>query len=145
VIGATLGPCGLPGAHIEVAGAITRLPGVEWCGEVDMKFDMGQSTLASLTKQTSSSSDDLGSLIRQLVDAVTPLEGTFNGAGRQAFDGFKARADEVVVELNASLQAIVGGQSGMDTAFGQGDTEMSDNASGAAGSANFDGARFGAR
>ncbi len=89
-----------------------------------MKFDMGQSTLASLTKQTSSSSDDLGSLIRQLVDAVTPLEGKFNGAGRQAFDGFKARTDEVTAELNSSLQAIVGGQSGMDTAFGQGDTEI---------------------
>ncbi len=131
--------------HIEVAGASTRTAGVEWYGEVDVKFDMGQSTLASLTKQTSSSSDDLGSLIRQLVDAVTPLEGKFNGAGRQAFDGFKARADEVTVELNSSLQAIVGGQSGMDTAFGQGDTEMSDNASGAAGSANFDGARFRAR
>lgn len=110
-----------------------------------MKFDMGSSTLSSLTKQTQGSSDDLGTLIRQLVEAATPLEGKFNGAGRAAFDGFKARADQITADLNGALSAILGGQAGMDSAFGQGDSEMSDNASSAQASANFDAARFGAR
>lgn len=108
-----------------------------------MKFDMGQETLSALNKQTSGSSDELGQLIRQLVDAAAPLEGKFNGAGRAAFDGFKARSDEITAELNGSLGAILGGQSGMDTAFGQGDTEMADNARSTEGSANFSAARFG--
>jgi len=107
-----------------------------------MKFDMGAQTLSSLSRQTQGATDDLGTLIRQLVAAVDPLEGNFNGAGRQAFDGFKANADAITTELNASLTAILGGQGGMDVAFGQGDTEMSDNASTAQGSANFDAARF---
>jgi hypothetical protein len=110
-----------------------------------VKFDMGASTLSSLTKQTQGSSDDLGSLIRQLIAAAEPLEGKFNGAGRAAFNSFKARADEITGALNSSLGAILGGQSGMDTSFQQGDTEMADNATSAQGSANFDAARFGAR
>ena len=61
-----------------------------------------------------------------------------------AFDSFKANADAITAELNAALNAILGGQGGMDTAFGQGDTEMADNASSAQGSANFDAARFSA-
>lgn len=107
-----------------------------------MKFDMGTPTLGNLARQTQGASDDLGGLIRQLIVAAEPLQGNFNGAGRQAFDGFKANADVITAELNASLSAILGGQSGMDTAFGQGDSEMADNASSAQGSANFDSARF---
>lgn len=107
-----------------------------------MKFDMGTPTLGNLTRQTQSASDDLGALIRQLIVAAEPLEGNFNGAGRRAFDGFKANADSITAELNSSLSAILGGQGGMDTAFGQGDTEMADNASSAQSSANFDSARF---
>lgn len=109
---------------------------------MDMKFDMGSQTLGSLAKQTQGASDDLGSLIQQLIAAAEPLQGNFNGAGRAAFDGFKANADAITAELNSSLRAILGGQAGMDSAFGQGDTEMADNASSAAGSANFDAARF---
>ena len=107
-----------------------------------MNFDMGMTTLSALTKQSQGASDDLGSMIQQLIAASQPLEGKFNGAGRAAFDGFKANADAVTAELNSSLAAIIGGQSGMDQAFGQGDTEMADNASSNQGSANFDGARF---
>lgn len=107
-----------------------------------MKFDMGSQTLAGLAKRTQGASDDLGLLILQLITAAEPLEGNFNGAGRAAFDAFKANADQVTADLNAALAAILGGQSGMDTAFGQGDTEMADNASAARGSANFDAARF---
>ena len=107
-----------------------------------MKFDMGATTLSTLTQQTQGSSDDLGVLIRQLVAAAQPLEGKFNGTGRAVFDSFKARTDEITAELNASLGAIIGGQSGMDTSFVTGDTEMADNARSAQSSANFDSARF---
>ena len=109
-----------------------------------MKFDMGSQTLGALTQQTQVSSDDLGTLIKQLIAAAEPLEGSFNGAGRAAFDGFKANADGITAELNGALAAILGGQSGMNQSFGQGDTEMADNANAATGSANFDAARFGA-
>ncbi|MER5490747.1 hypothetical protein ACSMX9_18870 [Streptomyces sp. LE64] len=110
-----------------------------------MKFDMGSTTLGDLGKATTGSSDDLGTLIRQLIAAADPLEGKFNGAGKAAFDSFKARADEITAALNGSLQAILGGQSGMDAAFGTGDQEQETNAHQNMGAANFDAARFGAR
>lgn len=106
------------------------------------KFDMGSSTLSTLGRQTSGATQDFGSLIKQLVAAAGPLEGKFNGAGRAAFDGFKARADGITVELNSALAGILGGVQGMDTAFGQGDQESADNATTRQGSANFDAARF---
>jgi hypothetical protein len=81
-------------------------------------------------------------LIRQLVQAAQPLEGKFNGAGRAAFDQFKGRADGIAQELNGSLAAILGGQSGMDSAFASGDQEQGENARRQMGAANFDGARF---
>lgn len=107
-----------------------------------MKFDMGASTLSTLVKQTQGSGDDLGALIRQLVVAAAPLEGRFNGAGRVAFDSFKARTDQITADLNGALSAIVGGQSGMDNAFVTGDSEMSDNARSTESGADFAGARF---
>ncbi|HSL09187.1 MAG TPA: hypothetical protein VK887_14620 [Pseudonocardiaceae bacterium] len=107
-----------------------------------MKFDMGSQTLSALARQTQGASDDLGSLIQQLIVATEPLQGNVNGAGRAAFDGFKANADSITAELNSALRAVLGGQGGMDSAFGHGDTEMADNASSSAGSANFDAARF---
>ncbi|MFF4797236.1 hypothetical protein ACWCRD_21280 [Streptomyces sp. NPDC002092] len=110
-----------------------------------MKFDMGSTTLSELGKSTVGSSEDLGALIRLLIQAAEPLEGKFNGAGKAAFDAFKAHADEITNELNSSLGAILGGQSGMDTAFGTGDVELGDNAQQNMSAANFDAARFGAR
>lgn len=110
-----------------------------------MKFDMGATTLADLGRTTSGSSDDLGALIRQLIAAADPLEGKFNGAGKVAFDAFKARADGITGELNSSLQAILGGQKGMDVSFADGDQEQQSNAQQTMSSANFDAARFGAR
>jgi hypothetical protein len=107
-----------------------------------VKFDMGQSTLSTLTKQSHGSSNDLGTLIKQLVAAAEPLEGKFNGTGRAAFDAFKARSDQITAELNSSLSAIIGGQTGMDKAFGQGDHDMADNARATEQSAGFDAARF---
>ncbi len=110
-----------------------------------MKFDMSTTTLSALAKGTDGSHQDLGSLVRGLVASVEPLEGKFNGAGRAAFDGFKARTDQVAADLNGSLAAILQGQGGMDLAFATGDIESSDNAAQAQGQANFDGARFGSR
>ncbi|MDO5619562.1 hypothetical protein [Kocuria sp.] len=110
-----------------------------------MKFDMGNTTLGTLTQQTGGSQDELTTLIRQLVDAVTPLEGKFNGAGRAAFDTFKGRVDEISNDLNSALAAVNVGQSEMDLATQTGDQETSDNATRAEGSANFDAARFAAR
>lgn len=110
-----------------------------------MKFDMGSTALSTLTSQTSGSSSDLGVLIRQLIAAAEPLEGRFNGAGKAAFDLFKANADEITAALNGSLQQILGGQSGMDTAFGSGDQESAENARTTMAAANFDAARFSGR
>ncbi|MBL1101898.1 hypothetical protein [Streptomyces coffeae] len=110
-----------------------------------MKFDMGSTTLSELSKRTTSSSDDLGLLIRQLVAAAEPLEGKFNGVGKATFDSFKVRADEITAALNSSLQAILSGQHGMDTAFTAGTQEQADNARQNMSAANFDAARFGGR
>ncbi|MET7904581.1 hypothetical protein ABZS86_25185 [Streptomyces sp. NPDC005355] len=107
-----------------------------------MKFDMGSSALSTLVGQTSGSSDDLGGLIRQLIAAAQPLEGRFNGTGKAAFDEFKRNADEITAALNGSLRDILGGQSGMDKAFGGGDVESADNARQTMAAANFDAARF---
>ena len=49
-----------------------------------MKFDMGSSTLSTLSSGTEGSHQDLGSLVLRLVAAAEPLEGKFNGAGRAA-------------------------------------------------------------
>ncbi|WP_031225944.1 hypothetical protein [Streptomyces roseochromogenus] len=110
-----------------------------------MKFDMGAQTLSTLMRDSRGSSQDLGSLVRQLVQAAEPLEGKFNGVGRAAFDQFKVRADGIAKELDQSLGAILGGQSGMDSAFSTGDQEQGDNAKRQMGSANFDAARFSGR
>ncbi|AEN10141.1 MULTISPECIES: hypothetical protein [unclassified Streptomyces] len=110
-----------------------------------MKFDMGASALTNLMSRSQESSTDLGDLIRQLIAAAQPLEGKFNGAGRVAFDSFKARSDEITAALNGSLAALLGGQSGMDAAFGTGDQEQDDNAKSLMASANFDAARFSGR
>ncbi|GAA1113375.1 WXG100 family type VII secretion target [Nesterenkonia jeotgali] len=107
-----------------------------------MKFDMGASTLQTLSQQTTGSSDELSSLIQQLVSAVTPLEGKFNGSGRAAFDSFKTRADQVSADLNSALAAINEGQSGMNVASQTGDQESADNALRSQGAANFDAANF---
>jgi uncharacterized protein YukE len=65
-----------------------------------MKFAMGAQVLTNLTKQTSGASGDLGTLVRKLADSAEPLQGRFNGAGRAAFDRFKAETDTIANELN---------------------------------------------
>jgi uncharacterized protein YukE len=127
---------------------ICRHRGQPLIGEAEataVRFDVGSQTLSTLTKQTQSASGDLGALIKQLIAAAQPLEGRFNGAGKAAFDAFKARSDEITAELSSSLSGILGGIAGMDTALVQGETEMADNSRTNLGAANFDAARFGAR
>ncbi len=109
------------------------------------RFDMGSTTLQTLLGDSSGQHQDLGALIRQLVMAVEPLEGKFNGAGKAAFDNFKAHSDEVAASLNNALASILGGQKGMDTAFVSGEQEHVDNARQQQGAANFDAARFSGR
>lgn len=108
-----------------------------------MKFAMGSDVLTTLTKKTSTSSEDLGTLVRELSAAAEPLEGKFNGAGRAAFDQFKAQTDQISVELSTALGGVLTGISGMDRAFGEGDQMMADETRATEGSTAFDAARFG--
>ena len=112
---------------------------------MSQRWDMGQDTLSQLAKKTSSGSQDLGGLVKLLVAAAQPLEGKMNGAGKAAFDAFKANVDGIAADLNAGMSRINQGQSGMDAAFRGGDTEMADTAKKNQGGADFDGARFGKR
>lgn len=107
-----------------------------------MKFNMGAETLGVLAKSTDGSHQDLTAMVTRLVGVADQMKDDFSGAGRLAFDSFKARSDEITADLNASLAAIQQGQVGMDTAFQTGDAEAADNATAAMASANFDGARF---
>lgn len=95
-----------------------------------------------MTKKTSTSTDDLGALVKQLAQAGEPLEGKFNGAGRAAFDQFKAQSDQISVELNAALNAVLGGIAGMDVAFKEGDNDMFEQTRSTESSVSFDAARF---
>ncbi|GAA4264463.1 hypothetical protein GCM10022256_00750 [Frondihabitans peucedani] len=112
-------------------------------GRTAVKFAMGADTLGVLGKKTGSANQDLGAQVKSLLAAAEPLQGKFNGQGRAAFDRFKSQSDQVANELNASLAAVLQGIGGMNTSFGQGDQQMADEQSQAAGSVNFDAARFG--
>lgn len=110
-----------------------------------MKFAMGASTLSTLTKATSGSSDELASLVKQLFAAAEPLEGRFQGAGRAAFDQFKGRVDEISAELKMSLDGVLAGVQSQDRAFTEGDAAMAEAARSTEAASAFDSARFGAR
>jgi len=112
------------------------------CHTSIMKFSMGADTLSQLTKKTSTSNDDLGVLVKRLAEAGAPLEGKFNGAGRAAFDSFSRQSDQIARELNSALSAVLGGISGMDVAFKEGDHDMSEQTRSSEGSVSFDAARF---
>jgi uncharacterized protein YukE len=108
-----------------------------------MKFDMGAQTLATLGQATGSASQDLGTYVRRLADAATPLEGKFNGQGRAAFDSFKANVDEIANSLDAALSAVLAGVQGQDQAFGTGDQQAADATRQTVSATDFDAARFG--
>jgi uncharacterized protein YukE len=107
-----------------------------------MKFAMGNETLRTLGKQTAGSTEDLGGLVRQLSAAADPLEGQFNGAARQRFDSFKFETDRIADELNAALAAVLGGITGQDRSFVEGEMTMADETAAAQAGAAFDAAKF---
>jgi len=107
-----------------------------------MRFDMGDTTLTTLARKTSGATQSLGGLVRQLVLAAQPLEGRMNGAGRRAFDAFKARTDEIAADLDRGLGSVNEGQVLLDHAFRDGDDTMAATATRAMTAANFDAARF---
>lgn len=110
-----------------------------------MKFAMGSDVLGTLTKKTSSSNEDLGALVRELAAAAEPLQGKFNGAGRAAFDRFKAETDRISVDLNQALSSVLTGIAGMDRSFLEGDQQMADETRATEAATAFDAARFSAR
>lgn len=107
-----------------------------------MKFAMGADTLSVLGRATTGSSDDLATLVHQLFEAAEPLEGRFQGAGRAAFDRFKARTDEISAELKAALDGVLTGISGMNLAFTEGENTMVDETNSLEAGSAFDAARF---
>ncbi|GAA3759907.1 hypothetical protein [Salinactinospora qingdaonensis] len=106
------------------------------------RWDYGDQTLTTLARNTSGSTDELGSLIKELISAAEPLVGRFNGAGKAAFDSFKARSEQITADLNAGLGSINEGQYGMETAFSSGNQAMADEAQRNMAAANFDAAKF---
>lgn len=82
-----------------------------------MKFSMEGETLVRLGQRTQSESEDLGTLVRQLVEAAEPLDGVFNGPARAKFNDFKASTDQIATSLNNALAGIVGSISGQNLAF----------------------------
>ncbi|MFC3996261.1 hypothetical protein ACFOVU_10070 [Nocardiopsis sediminis] len=106
------------------------------------RWDYGDQTLTTLAGNTSDSTQDLGTLIQQLIAAAEPLAGKFNGAGKAAFDSFKASSEQITADLNAGLGSINEGQRGMQTAFSSGNQTMAEDARQNMGAANFDAAKF---
>ncbi|AFR07125.1 MULTISPECIES: hypothetical protein [Nocardiopsis] len=106
------------------------------------RWEVGDATLTTLGQNTAGSGDELSSLVQQLVQAAEPLAGKFDGAGKAAFDSFKARADGIASDLRAGLGSIQVGQEGMNAAFVGGADTMADDANANMGAANFDGAKF---
>lgn len=82
-----------------------------------MKFAMEEQTLVRLGQRTQSESEDLGALVRALVDAAEPLEGVFNGQAKARFNDFKAKTDDIATALNNALAGIVGSIAGQNLAF----------------------------
>ncbi|WOF22705.1 hypothetical protein N8K70_15115 [Microbacterium betulae] len=78
---------------------------------------MEAQTLVRLGQRSETESDDLGALVRQLVDAAEPLTGTFNGPAKARFNNFKVRTDDIATALNNALVGIVGSISGQNRAF----------------------------
>ena len=109
---------------------------------MNMKFDMGADTLSVLGKQTGSSAEDLGQLVRDLAKAAEPLQGRFNGSAKAVFDRFHANSGEISNNLNRALHSVLAGIGGQNTAFIQGEQEMADQTQAAMGSA-FQADRFG--
>ncbi|WP_329245984.1 hypothetical protein OG417_50805 [Actinoallomurus sp. NBC_01490] len=106
------------------------------------RWNHGQHTLVNLARGTQISTHDLGTLIKQLIQAAEPLKGKFDGEGKKTFDRFKAHADQIATDLHAGLRSVNTGQVGMERAFLTGDQAMADDAQSKMSSANFHAAKF---
>ena len=107
-----------------------------------MYFKMTDEALPTLNKQTGASHQDIGSLIKDLIASVAPLEGKFDGDGYVQFQNFKLNADQITVDLQNAFGAVGEGQAGMHTAFVTGTDEMVTNARTTEGSADYSTAIF---
>lgn len=105
-----------------------------------MKFAMEADALQVLGRKTSAESDDLAQLVRNLVEAAEPLEGTFNGTAKASFNSFKARTDEVAAVLSNALVGITESIAGQNLAFVTAADEGAEAHHAAEGAANFAGA-----
>lgn len=101
------------------------------------KFSMQQDTLVVLGQRTSTESDDLGQLVRNFVAAAEPLEETFNGPAKAAFNSFKSKTDDIAATLNNALVGICGSIEGQNKSFVEGASEGADAHAAAEGGANF--------
>ncbi len=81
------------------------------------RWDMTQGAFDTSAKSTAGRAGDLGSLVKQLVQAAAPLEGKFNGDGKKMFDAFKANVDQTAADLNAGMAHLAVGQKGVGTAM----------------------------
>ncbi|RAY13173.1 hypothetical protein DPM19_22040 [Actinomadura craniellae] len=106
------------------------------------RWDFGDQTLVTLAKNTGGSTQELATLLKQLIAAAEPLSGRFSGPGKAAFDSFKARSDQITADLTAGLGSVNQGQHGMHVAFATGGQTMADDAGRNMAAANFDGAKF---
>lgn len=105
-----------------------------------MKFAMEADALQVLGRKTSTESDDLAQLVRNLMEAAEPLEGTFNGTAKAAFNSFKSRTDEIASILSNALVGITESIAGQNLAFVTAADEGADTHHSAEGAANFAGA-----
>lgn len=104
------------------------------------KFSMEADALSVLGKKTATESDDLGQLVRDLVAAAEPLEGTFNGPAKAAFNKFKLRTDDITTTLNNALVGLTGSIAGQNVSFVTVAEEGADTHTSAEGAAAFEAA-----
>ena len=109
-----------------------------------MKFAMGADTLSTLTMQTSTSHQDLSTLVRALARAADPVQDDFQGRAKAVFLEFKRNTDSIADGLNMALASVLEGVGGMDRAFVEGETQQADETRTLMGSVSFDSARFSA-
>jgi len=97
---------------------------------------MSQGAFDKSAKATAGRTTDLGGLVRQLISAAAPLEGQFNGEGKQMFDAFKANVDQIATDLNGGMANLAVGQKGVGTAVNTAQSEQVSAAKKAQGSAD---------
>lgn len=88
------------------------------------RWDMSQGAFDQAAKGTAGRTEDLGGLVKQLVNAAAPLEGKFSGEGKKQFDAFKQNVDGIAADLNAGMAHIAVGQHGVGTAMNAAQSEQ---------------------